>query len=729
MLASARLSSSRRIGQAASASSRAVQARGYASSSSSAIPTSSRRTFAAGATVATALTAAALAQFSVSSPIHNDAPASAVLGQQPLSGVPNPVGEIVTPTTPTQQEQMRNRMQNQGVYAWGSNRYNVVAPDSPQTTLVKTPRSIPYFDGMALRDVVLEEKHGVAVDAHGDVLQWGLGFFDPTSRAVSADLEEAPLGRRREKERANELSPRGTEAGRPRDPVKTLTGKNIVKVAANDEKVYALSKNGDLFVFSAIQQLQQKSSATPAPWSANPLTLFGTYGGGSNIDYAKVSLPPSVSLRRGDKLSSIHSGSSHLVALSAKGRSFTLPINQTGNAFGQLGFRRALLNTPVGADGKSSTVETVLEPRMLAQLENPDSPPNVTMVPTSRLPPPSTESGKTSVPQPPVASTTTEPPPPPTPVTEPPASIRYCTTLTEIPSLRQVAIAEVAVGNEHNLARTDDGRVLAWGRHTHGQLGLGAGFSLECVPVPSEVVVAKFFPNTTRDVRCTGLAAGGDNSFFVTERVEGGRMGTGKSVDVLAAGKGQWGTLGNGMWSQVRADPSRVKTVSGLMEFSERTNLIHPVPIHALSVGKPGHVAVVLDTVEQEGHAAFGRDVMVFGHNAAYQLGTGKRSNLAVPQHLHPLPPPTPQPGAPTPEVVSANPTVKAKLAEADMNSGALTHMPHNRLQLASLTKSSTKGAPQEEGGSDAKTKKNAKVEEMITAGTVSMAVWWRVEP
>lgn len=108
---------------------------------------------------------------------------------------------------------------------------------------------------------------------------------------------------------------------------------------------------------------------------------------------------------------------------------------------------------------------------------------------------------------------------------------------------------------------------------------------------------------------------------------------------------------------------------------SERTALTHPVPIHSISVGKPGHVAIVLDTVDTEGHVAFGRDVMVFGHNAAYQLGTGKRSNLCVPQHLHPLPPPTPAPGAPTPE----NPALSSernKLVEADLNSGALTHMP-----------------------------------------------------
>lgn len=464
----------------------------------------------------------------------------------------------------TQPEQMRDRAQKQGVYAWGSNRYNVVAPDAPLTTLIKTPRSIPFFHGVALRDVVLEEKHGVAVDVHGDVLQWGLGFFDATSRALAGDIEEAPLGRRREKERANELSPRGSDAARPRDPIKTLVGKDIVRVAATDEKVVALSRKGDVYIFSAIQE-RQKPASTSKPWSANPLSLFGTLAG-PQIDFEKVTMAPSVQLERGDRVSEIQTGASHLTALTQKGRVLSLPIDDKGNAFGQLGSRRVLLNSPATPDTKPSQVETVMEPRLLAQMTDPAQPPNATFLPSSRLPPTAPESNTTSKPQPPAVGTATDPPPPPQPLTEPASSIRFCTTLSEIPSLRQVPVSQIAVGNEHCLARTPDGRVLAWGRHTHGQLGLGVNFSIECIPVPSEVVLARCFPSSSRDVRCTNLAAGGDNSFFVTERREEGKLGTGKSIDVLAAGKGQWGTLGNAMWSQVKPDPTRVKTVSGLLE-------------------------------------------------------------------------------------------------------------------------------------------------------------------
>jgi hypothetical protein len=95
-----------------------------------------------------------------------------------------------------------------------------------------------------------------------------------------------------------------------------------------------------------------------------------------------------------------------------------------------------------------------------------------------------------------------------------------------------------------------------------------------------------------------------------------------------------------------------------------------------IAIGKPGHVALVLDTVETDGHVAFGRDVMVWGHNAAYQLGTGKRSNLCVPQHLQPLPGLTAFPGADAPVMPEPISARGAKLLEADVNSGVLTHMP-----------------------------------------------------
>ncbi len=69
---------------------------------------------------------------------------------------------------------------------------------------------------------------------------------------------------------------------------------------------------------------------------------------------------------------------------------------------------------------------------------------------------------------------------------------------------------------------------------------------------------------------------------------------------------------------------------------------------------------------------------MVWGHNAAFQLGNGKRANLSVPQHLPPLPALTKALGGEAPLLAEEVPSEKERqrLREADINSGALTHMP-----------------------------------------------------
>ncbi|SPC67274.1 related to FMP25 - mitochondrial inner membrane protein involved in assembly of cytochrome bc1 complex [Ustilago sp. UG-2017b] len=693
------------------------------------------------ATAAGAVTAVALTTwYSTTSPVYCEAAQSVATNAD------------ITPTTMSQQDQMRQRAKLQGVYAWGSNRYNVVAPDAPSVTLIRSPRSIPFFDGVALRDICLQEKHGVAVDAEGDVYQWGLGFFDPSVREMTA-IEDVPLGRKREKATANVRAPLGGTATFVLNPVKTLKGKNIIKVEATEEKIYALSKDGHVYVFSAVQQLQSKPKYPGL--SANPSKLFNAFAS-PTIDHEVLHPAPSAHWGSTEKVQDVVAGSHHLITVTNKGRTFATPIGDEGNAFGQLGTRRVWLNAPKTPDSKAGHVETLLEPRVFAELEaNHGGRPVSTLVPSGWLPAPSTETDRTSKPKSssePAFETNTDQAPPPKPLTEPIGSIRWCTTLHEIPALRNLNIVQIAAGSEHSLARTHDGRVLAWGRHTHGQCGLGTNFSMECVPVPTEVVLSRSFANSSMDVRASSIAAGADNSFFMTTR----REQNGMKIDLLASGKGQWGSIGNAMWSQVVSQPSRVKTVSGLMEFSEATGKTHPVPIHSISIGKPGHVALVLDTVESADHLAFGRDVMVWGANAGFQLGLSKRSNLAVPQHLKPLPALTTVGGGNILSeqdgiVVSAAkaaalpqaslPTVDPKLGEADINSGALTHMPHNRLQLASKTKANTYLPPTDSSKDQmttapatvpaqtekGKIKKNLTMEESIKAGTVSTVVYWKI--
>lgn len=545
-------------------------------------------------------------------------------------------------------------------------------------------------------------------------MQWGLGFFDPSARDIQqGGIEDVPLARRREKARANELQPRGELASSKLAPVRTLVGKDIVRVVANDTKVFALSRKGEVFGFSALQTLQTPAKA--APWSANPFSLFGLFAG-SNIDHIRLS--PIKPFSGGEKITQIEAGSSHLLLLSSKGRVFSTPLDQQGNDFGQLGLRRVRLNAPKTPENSTGFVETLLNPQML-ELEGPRAPRPATRLPDWALPPSLTE-----LPAPPVAHL----PQAKRPKTEAeiigsedPLRISYCTTMHELPALRGVEIDSIASGQEHCLARTPTGLVLGWGRQTHGQLGLRNNAVLEAVVTPTQVALGA--------KQCTSITAGGQNSFFVMEKRDSGAASGGSAesskIDVMAAGVGTYGQLGNAQWTQVTSSgPVRTKTVSGLLEYSETSGAVHPVPIHHISVGRPGHVAIVLDTVDAASHLSFGRDIMVVGHNSAYQLGTGKRSNLCVPQHLKPLPPLTPSVGAAAP-VTPESDTDRQKLIEADINSGVLTHMPHNRLQLASAVKGETRTAPNEQGKQGKKTK--AKIEEHVHAGAVSMSVFWKV--
>lgn len=109
----------------------------------------------------------------------------------------------------------------------------------------------------------------------------------------------------------------------------------------------------------------------------------------------------------------------------------------------------------------------------------------------------------------------------------------------------------------------------------------------------------------------------------------------------------------------------------------------------------------VQDAVSKQ---AFGNDVFVFGHNDNYQLGTGKRSNLNIPQHVSRLP-------YPVSKEVEQKMLQKEKdgdvIEEEGLHSGTKSHMPHNRLQLAP---------------------KRDRVEERIVTGYGTTAVYWRVD-
>ncbi|BGO89335.1 hypothetical protein NBRC10512_001742 [Rhodotorula toruloides] len=591
------------------------------------------------------------------------------------------------------------------VFLWGRNTHGVASTSTSNSTQIKRPMAAPALSNLILRDLALSATYGVAVDSNGDVLQWGHGYGAPEQGGVE----------------------------------KTLTGKNLVKVVPTEAgKVFGLSKKGEVWVWASdklaqraggasLSDLPQRVEESGWMWVLGKGTLWGRNDGGG-VEVLKVH--PDVKLEKGEKFTSLSAGASHLLALTSRGRSFALPLCLSANTHGQLGVRSVrLLSPPHPGSSASGELTIRLEPdERLNEMGWEKLPPppkklDPLLLPAVSPPTPSNPAPKSdhvpALPSPsPVASVQDEQAvalhPDPSRHAALERSIHFCTTLHEIPSLRSVQVAQLEAGKRHSLARLGgamEGRVLGWGMNSYGQLGLGSSLSYPCIPAPTEIPLVRSpaYSGSNRPIscKCTKLAAGGNVSYFVVE--------TEKGVDLLASGQGQYGGLGNGMWAHA-TNPVRVKTVSGLREWNDRTNKVEFVGIKDVQAGE-GHVAVVLDNaVSHADGSSYGRDVFVWGYNEHYQLGTGKRSNLPTPQHLSPLP----YPGA-SPTVIAAASDKESH--ESSLSSGTTSPMPHKRMQLSPSLPTPTHPPPP----TYSRLPRGAIVEEAITAGDGGSGVYWRV--
>ncbi|KAL8290644.1 hypothetical protein RQP46_002902 [Phenoliferia psychrophenolica] len=529
------------------------------------------------------------------------------------------------------------------VFMWGRNTWNVVAPSAPESELVKKPKVVSLFEGAVLRDLVLHEKYGLAVNAKGDVLQWGLGFDPTSSSSSSSDLA----------------------------PQLTLRNRDVISVVASEAKVYALNRRGEVLVFPASRDQQRVGEQARA--SADSWWKLGWIMGSGNPGTDVEVLKTDAKLARGERFTSISCGLDHLLAVTSKGRAFATPINLSANKYGQLGVRHvALLSLHPTTLSSGSQHVSLIPDLMLNERAPPPPPPkriDPLLLPHGNSPPalaPQLDLDPVVAPRP---------------------------TFRAAIKLHEDEEEHSRLENDISVARTVDGKVLGFGANDYGQLGLGPSLSYPSIATPTEIPLSRCYPKATR-VTCQRVAAGGTITYFVVEREEI-PSGT-KRNDLLATGNGQFGGMGNGSWAH-SASPVKVKTVSGLLEWSDATQRIDAIPIRTISVGRT-HVAIVLDNAVDQGQVKFGRDVFVLGQNEFYQLGTGKRSNLSTPQHLPPLPYSGLTPALLTPD----SPDL--------LSSGTLSPMPHSRLQLAPEIKVDGK-----------------RVEETITAGDGASAVYWRI--
>ncbi|KAK4032762.1 regulator of chromosome condensation 1/beta-lactamase-inhibitor protein II [Parachaetomium inaequale] len=217
----------------------------------------------------------------------------------------------------------------------------------------------------------------------------------------------------------------------------------------------------------------------------------------------------------------------------------------------------------------------------------------------------------------------------------------------EVKALGGFDIKAIAAGAFHSLALDNQGRVFSFGDNTTGQLGFETEIG-GSVDTPSPLPVSKLYSGTNLQPKVTAIAAGGHNSYFTVDATktqshvpsELGRT----TADTWACGAGIHGGLGTGKWTHMSATPTKIKALSSLYEYDESANRPTPIRLAQLAVGST-HACAILDNLthltasrnSSETDTNFGADVLWWGGNEHYQLGTGKRNNVNVPVYIGPL--------------------------------------------------------------------------------------------
>ncbi|KAJ5561800.1 hypothetical protein N7535_003738 [Penicillium sp. DV-2018c] len=222
----------------------------------------------------------------------------------------------------------------------------------------------------------------------------------------------------------------------------------------------------------------------------------------------------------------------------------------------------------------------------------------------------------------------------------------------EVTALQGIKIVQIAAGDYHSLALSKDGRLFGFGDNSFGQLGVEFEPERPFKDAPFSLKVEKLYKKNLYEPKVTSIAAGGANTFFTVDarRVLGPEENAADvrdlgsvTADTWSCGRGIWGTLGNGKWIHLQDSPTKVKALSGMNEYDEKTNQVSPIRIRAMSVGTT-HVSAILDNKASVSKGTkdsldqsedFGYDALWWGGNEHFQLGTGKRSNQSKPVYIN----------------------------------------------------------------------------------------------
>ncbi|KIX10264.1 uncharacterized protein Z518_01345 [Rhinocladiella mackenziei CBS 650.93] len=433
----------------------------------------------------------------------------------------------------SQHLQVKKSWENPGVYAWGSNASKVAAPGS-KDVYVKTPRRIPYFDDVLLRDIKLDMNFGAAVLENGDLVQWGAGYSDATEQ-----------------------------------PTATFKGKNLTSIEISKDRIIGLSKNGTVYSIP-VSKVDQDSGFKPIESS-----WMGYFGKRSDISYRKLQ-PKNLGMF--EKVTAISGGLEHVVLLTNAGRAYTAASGtEDFPSRGQLGV------------------------------------PGLTWL------------------------------------TRPKGPYDMC---HELETLKGFKIQKVVSGDLHSVLLDKSGRVFVLGDNSSGQLGIDSTES-PYVETPTPLPINGWYQGANQVPKVTNVFAGGKNSIFTIDatRVAGrledpaGIRNLGRvTADAWICGRGIKGSLANGKWTHIQEKPVKIPALSGLFEYDEKKHRSIPIRMANFSIGSEHTAAVManvtyLDANERgsEDDTNWGADVLWWGGNEYYQLGTGKRNNVATPLYIRPL--------------------------------------------------------------------------------------------
>jgi len=356
-------------------------------------------------------------------------------------------------------------------------------------------------------------------------------------------------------------------------PVATLRGKNLLSLAVSRDRILALSGNGRVYSLPVSAE-DQAAGDKPSEASWVPF-----WSGKSDISYRTITPKD---LGYSEKVTSLSGGLEHALLLTSTGRLFSTASSSTSFPNrGQLGVSGLTFST---------------------RPEGPYDQPH------------------------------------------------------EITTLRGFNIATIACGDHHSLALDKEGRVFTWGDNSSGQLGFVYNAETSIVDAPSLLPVQKLYAGTSQSSSVTGVAAGGNNSYITVDATKTAAQGVDPSdpsanrglgritADTFAFGSGITGSLANNRWTHVQPTPTRIPALSGLFEYDERNNTTVPIRLAHLSVGAT-HAAAVMKNITYLGASDststddtnWGADVVFWGGNEHYQLGTGRRNNVNSPTYLQPL--------------------------------------------------------------------------------------------